>query len=260
MIADYFRGIWQDRYILFSLINKDLQLKYRRSKLGVLWSILTPLGLVLIIGLVYSIIFRVDPKVFIPTLFAGLTPWTFFSGCAGASTTAFLSAEGYLKQTTVNAQIFPLRTVLVSFVDFLYSTATFVVVYLLLRPNAFGPTMLAAIPGMVLLFFFTLGFANLSAILNLYVRDWAPLQGLLLQMLFYVTPIIYSESTLAMQGFSFIYEVNPIYYIINIVRKPLLGQLPPWWHYLVALAMTVVLLLASIGWVQKNKKKIVFKL
>ena len=57
MFKEYFQGIWRDRYILWSLVNKDLQMKYRKSKLGVFWSILTPLGLAVIIGSVYSIIF-----------------------------------------------------------------------------------------------------------------------------------------------------------------------------------------------------------
>jgi ABC-type polysaccharide/polyol phosphate export permease len=70
VFAKYFYGIWRDRYVLTSLVNKDLQMKYRRAKIGIAWSILTPLGLVLIIGSVYSIIFGVNPKVFIPMLFA----------------------------------------------------------------------------------------------------------------------------------------------------------------------------------------------
>lgn len=74
------------QYILSSLVSRDLISKYRKSKLGVLWSILTPLGLVLIVGAVYSIIFGADPKEFIPSLFAGLNPWLFMSGTADAAT------------------------------------------------------------------------------------------------------------------------------------------------------------------------------
>lgn len=117
VFAEYFRGIWLDRFILASLVNKDLQIKYKRSKLGVAWAILTPLGLVLIIGGVYSIIFGAEPKTFIPLLFAGLTPWIFLNSTADGGTLAFIGAEGYLKQTIVNAQIFPLRITLVNFVN-----------------------------------------------------------------------------------------------------------------------------------------------
>ena len=94
MIKEYFNGIWHDRYILISLVNRDLITKYRRSILGVAWTILTPLGLVLIIGSVYSIIFGTDPKEFIPVLFAGLNPWIFLNATADAGTGVFLGAEG----------------------------------------------------------------------------------------------------------------------------------------------------------------------
>ena len=110
-MKDYFKGIWKDRHILFSLVKTDLNLKYKKSMLGVLWSILTPLGLVLIIGVVYSIVFGMKMEDFIPTLFAGLNVWIFLSASADGGTSSFLGAEGYLKQTNVNAQIFPIRNV-----------------------------------------------------------------------------------------------------------------------------------------------------
>ena len=74
MLRKYFSGIWANKYILTSFVNKDLQLKYRKSKLGVLWSLITPIGLVLMIGSIYSILFKTDPTVLIPMLFAGLNP------------------------------------------------------------------------------------------------------------------------------------------------------------------------------------------
>ena len=227
MIKLYFTGLWRDRYILLSLVHRDLQLKYRRSILGVAWSILTPLGLVLIIGSVYSIIFGVDPKVFIPTLFAGLNPWLFISASADGGTSAFISAEGYLKQTTVNAQIFPYRVTLVGFVNLLYGIAAFFLIYIFLDPHAFSFSMLMVIPGLVLLFIFSASLANIASVINLYIRDFQPLQSLILQGLFYMTPIIYPANLLSEKGYGFIYKINPFYYFIELVRTPMLGRALP---------------------------------
>ena len=116
-MKDYFVGLWRDRFILSSLVKTDLNLKYKKSILGVAWSILTPLGLVIIIGIVYSIIFNMKMEDFIPGLFAGLNPWIFLSASADGGTMAFIGAEGYLKQTATNAQIFPIRNVLVNFIN-----------------------------------------------------------------------------------------------------------------------------------------------
>lgn len=261
MIKNYFIGIWNDRFILQSLVNKDLQLKYRRSKIGVAWSIITPLGLVLIIGIIYSLIFSTDPKTFIPMLFAGLNPWLFVSGTADGATISLMTAEGYLKQTSTSAQIFPLRVALVNFVNLLYSIITFFAIYLFLQPALFSAKMLMCIPGLLILFFFTLGIANFAAIFNLNMRDYQPLQSLILQALFYATPIIYQTSMLADKGFGFIYAINPMYYVIEIVRTPMQGAaLPAPSVYLTAVIITALVFFFSILLFMRQKKEIIFKL
>lgn len=260
-MKEYFIGIWRDRYILFSLVNRDLQTKYRRSVLGVAWAVLTPLGLVLIIGSVYSIIFGTDPKEFIPLLFAGLNPWIFMSGTADGGTNAFISAEGYLKQTTVNAQIFPLRITIVNFINLLYSIIAFFAVYLFLEPQLFGPEMLLMFPGLIIMFLFSLSLANFSAVFNLSLRDFQPLQGLVLQGLFYVTPIIYQPAMLAKKGFEIVYKINPFYYIMEVVRMPMLGkELPEASTYFIAVSLALSLFMCSVIMVMNTKKGIAFKL
>ena len=261
MYRKFFRGIWRDRSILFSLVNKDLQLKYRRSKLGVAWAILTPLGLALIIGTVYSILFGVNPVEFIPLLFAGLNPWLFISSTADGGTMSIISAEGYIKQTTVNAQIFPLRTAIVNFVNLLYSVIAFFAVYLFLQPELFSAKMLLCVPGLLLLFVFCWSLANLSSIVNLNIRDYQPLQSLALQGLFYVTPVIYQTSILKEKGFAAVYLANPLYYMLEIVRTPMLGKtLPSWNTYLAAIAITLIIFLLSIFVFMRQRAKIPFKL
>ncbi len=261
MFREYFYGIWRDRYILSSLVNKDLQMKYRRSKLGVAWSVLTPLGLVLIIGGVYSIIFGADPKEFIPMLFAGLNPWLFLSGTADGGTMSFIGAEGYLKQTTVNAQIFPIRIALVNFVNLLYSLLAFFTIYLFLQPHLFSAKMLMCVPGLALMFLFCVGLANLAAMINLNVRDYQPLQSLIIQGLFYATPVIYQASMLEEKGFGIVYRINPFYYMLEIVRTPMLGNtVPSAETYFIAAVIAFGVYVVSVFVVMRGKKTIPFKL
>lgn len=261
MIINYFRGIWKDRFVLWSLVTRDLQMKYKRSILGIAWSIITPLGLVLIIGLVYSIIFGVDPKMFIPLLFAGLNPWIFISGSADGGTFAFINAEGYLKQTTVSPQIFPARGVMVGFINLLYSIIAFFSIYLFLEPNLFGPNMLMIFPGFIIIFLFSLSLANFSSVINLQIRDFQPLQSLALQGLFYATPVIFQTSMLDEKGFSIIYKINPFYYILEVVRTPILGKsIPSIEVYIIAVSITLILFIFSIFVVMKNSRGIALKL
>ena len=236
-------------------------MKYRRSKLGVAWAILTPLGLTLVMGAVYSILFGVDPGEFIPMLFAGLNPWLFISSTSDGGTMAFIGAEGYLKQTTVNAQIFPLRTAIVNFINLLYSMLAFLSIYIFLHPELFSAKMFLCVPGLALLFLFVLGLANFSAIINLDIRDFQPLQTLILQGMFYATPVVYQADMLKEKGFELIYRLNPFYYVIEIVRMPVQGRsIPAWDIWLIAALMALGLFLGSAIVLMKRKKEIVFKL
>lgn len=261
MFKEYMSGIIKNRYILLSLVNRDLIQKYRRSVLGVAWSIITPLGLAVIIGGVYSMLFATSPEIIIPLLFAGINPWNFMSGTADGGTIAFLSAEGYIKQSTVSAQIFPLRIVMTNFVTLLYSILTFFAIYLFIEPELFSAKMLMVFPGLLILFIFSWGTANISSIITLYVRDFQPFQSIILQGLFYVTPIIYTIEMLRERGGELIYLLNPFYYMLEVVRMPMIGkELPSLQMYITAIAIAAVTYLISVVMVMKNVKTIAYKL
>jgi ABC-type polysaccharide/polyol phosphate export permease len=260
-IINYCRNVHRSRYILLSLVQKDLKNKYRKSLLGVAWSILTPLGMVLIIGSVYSVIWGQDPKVFIPILFTGLTPWLFLTGSAEGGAMCFAAAEGYIKQTMTNIEIFPIRSALIAFVNLLYSSAAFFVVYLFLAPQKYSLNMLMVLPGLVILFTFGAGIATIAGVINTHIRDYQPLQSLILQGMFYATPIIYPKELLANKGFSLIYLLNPFYYMIEVVRTPMTGGvLPSVEIYVTAIAISLSVALIGIYIIRKVGRSLVFRL
>ena len=262
MLTDYVADIYRDRYIMWELTTKALALKYKRSALGVAWSVLVPLGLACVIGGVYGVLFSVSPKTFLPVLFSGLNVWIFISGCADGGTQAFLSAEGYLKQTRVNMEIFPARLVLTNFINLLYALGAYFAIYLFLGWEFFSIKMLMVLPGLLLLFVFALGVANITAVLNLIARDYQPFQSILLQGVFYATPIIYLPEMLKERGYSFVYEYNPFYYFISIVRTPLLGKdWVPLSEYAIAAAIAGGVFLLSVWLVMREKRHgVVFRL
>lgn len=262
MFRDYASNIWRDRYILWALTQSALELKYKRSALGVVWSVLVPLGLAFVIGGVYGILFNVTPRDFLPVLFSGLNVWMFISGCADGGTQAFLAAEGYLKQTPVNMEIFPLRIVLTNFINLLYALGAYFLVYLFLGLEYFSLNMLLLIPGLALTFLFCLALSNITAVLNLWARDYQPLQSILLQGFFYATPIIYLPEMLKDKGYGFVYEWNPMYYFVSIVRTPLLGkEIAPLSEYIIASAIVASLFVFSVWLIMGERKRgVVFKL
>lgn len=262
MLQEYFSDIWRDRFILWALTQDALKIKYNKSVLGVAWSVLVPLGLVIIIGGVYGILFNQSPSTFVPVLFTGLNTWIFISGCADGGTNAFISAEGYIKQTTVNIVIFPIKVVLVAFINLLYAICAYLFIYLFLGIEHFSLNMLMVIPGLFLLFIFSIGLANITSVVNLTIRDFQPLQSLLLQGFFYATPIIFLPSMLASRGYAFVYEYNPFHYFIAIIRIPLLGDaIPTGQEYLIASLLAISVLFISIFIILREKHTgVAFKL
>lgn len=220
-----------------------------------------PVGLVIIIGAVYSILFNANYVDFIPSLFSGLTPWLFIVGSADGGTYSLLSAEGYLKQTTVSGTIYPLRVCLVNFINYLFSSLGFFAIYLIFLPSRLNVSMLMFIPASILLLVFGIALSNLAAIANLNFRDYQPLQSLALQGFFYATPIIYMPEMLAQKGFALVYQLNPFYYYIEIVRKAMVGEgVPGIDIYLPAIIIASFMLFASIVIIARSSKTIVFKL
>ena len=196
-----------------------------------------------------------------PMLFAGLNPWQFLSGTADTGTIAFVIVEGSLKQTSVSPQIYPLRTVVSNFINLMYSVLAFFTTYLFFQPDAFGPKMLLCIPGLALIFIFVLGWTNLVSVVTLYLRDFQPMQSLILQALFYATPIIYPKEQLAARGFAILYEINPFYYMIEIVRGPMLGtELPDLSVYLIAILMSIGIFLIGTAVLMHKKSEVVYML
>ena len=235
-------------------------MKYRHSKLGVAWSVLMPLGLAIIVGGVYSLLFDTPPTELIPLIFASINPWNFLSGSADAATMCFPAAEGYIKQSAVSSVIFPIRTVMTAFVTLLYSVITFFAIYLFMKPQLFGPVMFMCVPGLIIMFIFALGLANMTSVANLYVRDFAPMQGLILQGLFYATPIIYNAQALADRGYSFVYEINPFYYMLEVVRKPMMGSMPDARCYVIATAIAALVFVTGVRVQIRSRREIVYLL
>ena len=256
----YYKTIFKFRHILFSLVKQDVKVRYQRSILGILWSFISPLGLALIVAFVYSKIFNADFKTFFPYFFSGLISWTFISESANAGTSAFISAEGYIKQINVPLEIFPLRTTLVTGFHFIMAVLAFFLLGLFSYPTVFSLNNLFFIPCVILLAWICSFLAVVTAFLNTYFRDYVHLQAIVLQALFYVTPIIYQPQMLDVRGASYIYRFNPFYYLINIVRRPLLGQTVSLNTLLYVFLIGLFLNILTLLLLRYKKHQIVFKL
>ena len=255
----YFLNIFSARYILGSLVKRDLVSRYRRSFIGVAWTLLTPLGTVAVIGGVYAIVFNTPFYSFVPMLFSALMPWFFISQCAEGGTMSFIGAEGFITQTRTPIEIFPVRTSVGAFINLLIGMVAFFLVYAYINPLSINWNTLYIIPGFAIIFVFGTALSNITSLVNVYIRDFAPLQSLILQALFYITPIIYPIEIMKEHGYEGIYLYNPFYYLIEIVREPALGKNPSLDIWIISIIISIFIFIISVVAIRKIGRKIVFK-
>ena len=176
-----------------NLVAKDLKVKYRGSVLGLLWSLLNPLVMIVVYSFAFQYILRIGIKNYPLFLITGILPWTFFSGALIASTDAIIGNASLVKKVHFPLGILPISTVLFSFIQLLLALAVFFPAIFVFKPDT-SVLLLLYVPVLVLYSLFTLGVALiLSAITPLY-RDVKHLTEVVLMALFWLTPILYSIS------------------------------------------------------------------
>lgn len=256
----YLQNLIAGRHVLFAMGRHDFKNKYRNSVLGVAWAFLSPLGTVAIIGIVYSILFRMQAKEFIPYLFLGIIPWNFMTESAAFGSRCFINSHGYIKQTPVPLEVFPARVVLSTAINFLLSLSVFMVLYFLWMPYKITFALLFVPIAILLWIIFILGYTTLTAILTTYFRDYEPIQTLMFQGLFYATPVLYKTQMIP-ERYSILYQINPLYYMLEIIRSPLLGEGIPKLSMIAVAGIITLGTLAAAAWIlRKIGRNIAFKL
>jgi len=233
----------------------DIRQKYRRSMIGPFWITISMAIFILILGIVYSRIFHVGVSEYLPFLTVGYITWGFISLTATESCTAFLEGERIIKQIRLPYAVYVLRVVCRNFIIFLHNAVVFVPVAIIFSVNP-GLHGLMAIPGLALLCL-NLSWVALSlSILNSRFRDLQQIVTTFVQIMLFVTPIMWPLSTLG--DSTYIAEINPLYHLIDIVRSPLLGQTPEISSWLVAIALMFPGSAVSMWLLRRASRRLVF--
>lgn len=191
------------------MVFKDLKLKYRDSILGIVWSLLNPLLLLVVYTVAFKFILRVQTEHYSYFLLAGLLPWTFFASSLIGSTHAITGNANLIKKVYFPRETLPIATVLFSFAQLLLAWVVFLPALLLvsgLRPHW---TAGLCIPLLLLHLLFTLGLAFILATCTVFFRDVAHLTEVALVLLFWMTPIIYPVS-MAPASLQFFFKLSPL--------------------------------------------------
>jgi ABC-type polysaccharide/polyol phosphate export permease len=253
--------VWRHRHFWLSLVRMDLQARYRRSVLGIGWSLLHPIATTVVLCVAFYKLFNVPVREYVPFLMAGLAWWGYVTTSISRGCQCFVEAEGYIRQHPVPMAVYPLRTALGAMIHFVIALA--VVLALTWGFKGFGN--LLALPslaaGLALLLVFGWSMAVVAGYVNTIFRDVQHLTDIAFQVFFYLTPVMYPPEVMARSNMTVLLRYNPLAHLLKIVRDPLVsGQLPSWRAYGVAAASTLVVSVVAMLLLGRLQRKVVLYL
>jgi len=208
MTCDY-RKIEYLKDLLFELTKKEIKIRYKNSYLGYLWSIMNPLSLAIVFYLAFKLIMKVKIESYALFLIVGLFPWQLFGNSVNSSAVVFISNASLLKKTVFPREMIVYSLILNELFHFLLSIPV-IILFLLIYGRAPSVSWIVGLPVLVTLQFVLVSGVSLAvASANLFFRDLERLVAILTNLLFYLTPIIYSMSMIPAKYHAFI-MLNPL--------------------------------------------------
>ncbi len=240
---------------------QDVRLKFRRSSIGAAWIFVNLAVLVLSIGFIYANLLGQEPREFIPYLTIGMILWGYLTNSIVDGGNAFINSEGYIKQISLPIYVYIFRFFVSISVTTLITMCAFVIVAVIYRVPV-GPGTLLAIPGLLMVMTTSLLLITIFAHLNARFRDVAHMAAVGMQVLFFVTPVIFPAHLLRQRrSLSLVIDLNPMYHLLEVIRRPLLSAGPAEWHSYVAAGLVIVVLAAvATAVIAVFQRRIVFAL
>lgn len=269
-MTHHLRAVWTYRHFWLSLVRMDLRQKYRRSVLGLGWSLVNPLAMAAVFCIVFKDLMKVsDWRSYGCYLIGGFAVWDFLRNSLLAGCSTFVRNESYIRQCPLPCGIYPLRTVMGTAIHFLIALGVVIAMVVVLQPehplthqtvNVWNG-ILPALPGVLLAFVFAWSIATLAAFATIYFHDTQHLCEVGAQLFFFLTPIMYPRSVLDGKGLGWLVEINPVNVYLELIRGPLaFGETPTVALYVQGLMLSTIALglaIGAIGWLQK---KLIFQL
>ncbi len=243
-------------FTISSLVTKDFKLKYRRSILGVLWSVLNPLLMMTVLTAVFSAFFRFDIENYPVYLILGNTIFSLMSDSTNTAMMSIIESSSLIKKIRINKIIFPVEKVLFQLVNFTISLIAVVIVMAVLRIT---PTLNLLFLPLLLVYVtaFSLGIGLVLSALAVFFRDIIHLWSVVILAWTYATPLFYPESILP-PWMMVVEQFNPMYHYVHYFRDiALWGNTPGLTENLICLGMAVVSLIIGLLVFRATQKKFI---
>jgi ABC-type polysaccharide/polyol phosphate export permease len=239
------------RHLIFQVVRRDVLTRYRRSILGIAWTMLNPLGMMIVLSIAFSQLFGRDITYPVYVL-SGLLAWTFFSQTTNAVIQQNIWGGGIFKRIYIPRTAFAISAMGTGLVNLTISIMPLMIVMLVTGVPIKTSLFFLIIP-MLLLTFFALGVGLLISTLAVFFPDVAEMYQIVLRAWMYLTPIIYPETILNPIALKWMFYINPMYHLVKLYRVPIYdGTIPNLNELWVAVITSILMLL--VGWVVFSNK------
>lgn len=260
-MKNYLLGIFKSRYFWIHLSLSDLRSRWRRSFFGILWTVIQPLGMTLLLSIVFGRIFKAPVTEYAPYILSGMVIWEFIVSSAVGGSLSFVQADAYIKQCHHPLAIYTLRTVLTNLMVMMLASLSLIGWVLIVMPQNFGWSWFSAITIYPLVALIAWPLATLLAYIATRFRDLPHALGLVLQAMWFVSPIYFEAKVFRGGNLQGLVDYNPIYHMLEIVRAPLLrGEWPSAVNFAYCLGTVSILTLLSWFVGRTAEKKVIFYL
>ncbi len=228
------------RWRLWMLLGwLEIRQRYARSRIGPFWLTISTGVMITSIGLVYGTLFGQNMREYLPFLAVSIIFWSTFSQIINEGTVAYISSANYIRQISTPRLVFILQVIWRNAIILAHNFILIVALLVLFGVKDYWP-LITFLPGLVLFLLNAAWIAMIVALVSARFRDLPQIISALLQVAFYVTPIIYRPSSLSKH--QWVVQYNPITYLISLVRDPLTGTYPS------ALTWAIAGGMAIVGW------------
>lgn len=246
-------------FLLSQLVSRDFKVKYKRSVLGIIWSLLYPVLNMAVLALVFSKMFKFStPGVnYLVYVLSGLVMFSYFSEASNLAMSSVVANFSLINKIYIPKYIFPLSKCLFVGINFLltliplyiviFATGTGINIYHLVLPYAF-----------ICLFIFTLGFGLILSTISVFLRDMFYIYGIIITLWTYLTPIMYDISIIS-ENIQKFFKLNPMYHYINFIREIILyHKMPSISSFLICGGFSLTFLIIGLIIFKKNQDKFIY--
>lgn len=239
------REAWRYRDLIFFLVRRDVTARYKRSVFGVAWTMLNPLGMMIVLSIVFSQIFRTNIEDYPAFVLSGLIAWTFFSQTSSNAISVLVWGGDLLQRIYIPRSAFAISSIGTGLINLILSLVPLLVVMVVIGSPLHLTILLAPI-AMILLGLFSLGVGLLISTIGIYFADVVEMYAIVIMAWFYITPIIYTLDLLPanLQGWL---KLNPMVPLVELFRSLVFyGKIPSLESWIISTGVALGTFL--IGW------------